>query len=208
MDIQFYGANCLVLSGKQMRIVIDDTLSELGAKSVVREGDVCLFTAFHESPVAGPKITIDMPGEYEVNGVSIYGMQNRAHIDTEKERTATMYKITSGDMRVLVTGHIFPKLSETKLEDIGIVDLMCVPVGGNGYTLDAVGALQLIKQVEPKLVILTHYDDHALSFPVPQQTLEEALKVLGMEPKEVTKKFQLKASEIGESTQLIILEKA
>ncbi len=208
MDIQFYGANCLVLSGKQMRIVIDDTLSELGAKSVVREGDVCLFTAFHEAPVAGPKITIDMPGEYEVNGVSIYGMQNRAHIDTEKERTATMYKITSGDMRVLVTGHIFPKLSETKLEDIGIVDLMCVPVGGNGYTLDAVGALQLIKQVEPKLVILTHYDDPALSFPVPQQTLDEALKVLGMEPKEVTKKFQLKASEIGESTQLIILEKA
>ncbi|MFZ1249776.1 MAG: MBL fold metallo-hydrolase [Candidatus Saccharimonadales bacterium] len=207
MDIQFFGANCLVLSNKQTRIVIDDNLAGLGGKSITKEGDTCLFTYAHPEKMKGGKITIDIPGEYEVNGVAIYGMPNRAHMDEEKERSTTMYKITSGDLKVLVTGHVFPKLSETKLEDIGLVDVMCVPVGGNGYTLDATGAMQLIKQVEPKLVVLTHYDDQTLKFPVSQQSLEDALKVIGMEPKETTKKLQYKASEVA-TTQLVILEKS
>ncbi len=208
MDIQFYGANCLVLSNKQARIIIDDTLAELGGKAVTRDGDICLFTVAHPSSMPGAKITIDMPGEYEVNGVNIYGLQTRAHTDEEKARSATMYKITVGDTKVLVTGHVFPKFSETKLEDIGLVDVMCVPVGGHGYTLDAVGALQIIKQVEPKLVILTHYADKDLKLPVPQQPLDEVLKTLGMEPKETTKKLQLKVAEMTDTTQLIILEKS
>ena len=49
-----------------------------------------------------------------------------------------------------------------------MVDVMFVPVGGNGYTLDGVGALKLIKKVEPKLVVPTHYDDAMLQFPMPQ----------------------------------------
>ncbi len=48
---------------------------------------------------------------------------------------------------------MFPKLTDAEQEAIGIVDVMFVPVGGSGYTLDAAGALQLIKAVEPKIVI-------------------------------------------------------
>lgn len=208
MDIQFYGANCLVLSNKQTRIVIDDTLGAMGGKSVTHPGDICVFTTPGADRVDGAKITIDMAGEYEVNGVSIHGLQTRAHTDEEKGRNATMYKIVAGEQKILVTGHVFPKFSETKLEDIGLVDVMCIPVGGNGYTLDAVGALQLVKQVEPKVVILTHYEDTSLKFPVPQQSLDEALKNFGMEPKETTKKFQFKPADATDSTQLVVLEKS
>lgn len=208
MDIQFYGANCLIISNKHTRIVIDDTLHSLGGKSVVRDGDICVFTTAHPDAVPGAKITIDLPGEYEVNGVNIYGMQARAHMDEEKGRSAVMYKITLGDIKVLVTGHIYPKLSETKLEDIGLVDIMCVPVGGNGYTLDATGAMQLIKEVEPKIVVPTHYADKSLQFPVPQQSLDDALKALGMEPKETTAKLQYKPGEATDTTQLVIVEKS
>lgn len=208
MDIQFYGANCVVISTKQVRLVFDENLESLGAKSIVREGDVCLFTSAHEAAVAGAKMVIDMPGEYEVNGINIRGLQSRGHMDQEGERNATMYKVTVGDVRVLVTGHIYPKLSDGKLEDIGIVDIMFVPVGGNGYTLDPTGALQVIKQVEPKLVVPTHYADGTLKYEVPQQTLEEALKGIGMEPKETVKKLQFKPGEASDTTQLVVLEKA
>ncbi len=208
MDIQFYGANCVVLSSKQARVVVDDTLASLGGKSVAKEGDICLFTAPHTTAPAGAKIVIDMPGEYEASGVSVFGVQARAHMDEEKQHTTTMYKISWGETDVLVTGHIFPKLSEADLESIGLVDIMFVPVGGNGYTTDATGALQLIKQIEPKIVIPTHYADSSLKFEVTQQTLEDALKILGMEPKETTKKFQFKPSEITATTQLVLLEKA
>ncbi len=36
MDLQFYGANCLSVSHKGTRLVIDDNLDQLGAKGVTR----------------------------------------------------------------------------------------------------------------------------------------------------------------------------
>lgn len=207
MDIQFYGANCIVISTKQARFVFDDNLESLGGKSITRDGDICLFTSAHPSAVKKAKMTIDIPGEYEISGVNIRGMQSRAHMDLETERTAVMYKVTIGDVQVLVTGHVFPKFGDAKLEDIGLVDVMLVPVGGHGYTLDPEGALQIIKQVEPKVVVPTHYADPALHYEVPQVSLDEALQLLGMEPKEVTKKLQYKPAEISTSTELVVLEK-
>jgi L-ascorbate metabolism protein UlaG (beta-lactamase superfamily) len=205
MDMQFYGANCIVLSNKNNRVVIDDTLTTLGAKSVIKDGDICLFTGDYPAITAKPKVILDMPGEYEVSNVSIFGLQARAHMDEDK-KSAVMYKITWGDVKVLVTGHVFPKLTEAELESIGMIDVMFVPVGGNGYTLDATGAMQLIKQVEPKIVVPTHYNDSRLNYEVPQAELEDALKTLGMEPKETTTKFQFKPAETTDTTQLVVLE--
>lgn len=208
MDIQFYGANCLVLTGaKNTRVVIDDNLADLGAKSVTKEGDIVLFTGAHGVPAATPKLSVDLPGEYEVSDVSIVGIPAKAHLD-EGGEAATMYTISVGELKVLVVGHIYPELSEKQLEAIGLVDLMLVPVGGSGYTLDPIGALKVIKAVEPKLVVPTHYADSSLKFPVPQIELASALHDLGMEPKETVPKLKLKAAELGDATQLIVLEKA
>ena len=208
MDVQFYGANCIVISDRQARIVVDDNLAELGAKSVSKEGDIALFTQAHTGALApSPKLMIDQPGEYEVSGVSIYGIAARAHIDEEGKKTATMYKLIVDDTSILITGHIYPELTDDQLETIGTVDVMVVPVGGNGYTLDGVGALKLIKKIEPKLIIPTHFDDSSLKFPVPQQPLDQCLNALAMEPKETIAKLKLKASEVGDVTQLVVLEK-
>ena len=208
MDIQFYGANCIVISGKQVRLVIDDNLVELGAKTVAREGDIALFTGAHGEPAQQTKLTLDRPGEYEISGVSIFGIAARAHMDEEGRSTATMYKVVLDDFNLLVTGHIYPELSEAQLEAIGMIDVMFVPVGNSGYTLDGIGALKLIKKVEPKLVIPTHFEDSSLAFPVPQQPLEQALKGLAMEPKETTAKLRLKPGDLADLTQLIVLERS
>jgi L-ascorbate metabolism protein UlaG (beta-lactamase superfamily) len=208
MDIQFYGANCVVLGTKQARVVIDDNLTELGGKAVTKAGDISLFTGAHGVPAQPVKIVIDQPGEYEVSGVSVYGIAARSHMDEEGKQTATMYKLVVEDLRILVAGHIYPELSDDQLEAIGMVDIMFIPVGGNGYTLDGVGALKIIKKVEPKLVIPTHYETKSLQFPVPQQPLSEALKVLSMEPKEALAKLKIKPSDLSETMQLIVLEQS
>jgi L-ascorbate metabolism protein UlaG (beta-lactamase superfamily) len=208
MDIQFYGANCITLTSKQTRLVVDDTLAELGGKSITKDGDISLFTGAHQPVAAKVKISIDTPGEYEVSNISILGLQVRAHMDEANQQSGVIYKITWGDTKVLVAGHVYPKLTDTDLEAIGLIDIMFVPVGGNGYTMDGTGALQLIKQIEPKVVLPTHYADKALNYEVPQQTLEEALKGMSMEPKETVKKLQLKQLELTDSTQLVVLEKS
>ena len=206
MDIQFYGANCISLTHKGVRVVVDDNLAELGAKNILRPDDVALFTGPHGEVKAC--LVLDGPGEYEVSDISIVGLSARAHIDEPDQYNATMFKLLVGELNVLVTGHIYPEVSERQLEQIGLVDVLFVPVGGNGYTLDPIGALKLIKEIEPKLVIPTHYDDKALKFPIPQQELSVALRELAMEPKETVAKLRLKAGELGDVTQLIVLEKS
>lgn len=208
MDVQFFGANCITIAAGGARVVIDDTLAQMGGKPVTKAGDIVLFTHGHQNTPADAKLVIDRPGEYEVSDISINGIQARSHMDEDKQRSATMYKITTKDLRVLVTGHIFPKLKESDFEKIGTIDVMIVPVGGNGYTLDPVGALELIKEIEPKLVIPTYYADDKLQFEMPAQTLDQALQGLGMEPKERTAKLKLKHGDLGEDTQLVILEKS
>ncbi len=208
MDMQWYGANCVVITNKQTRIVIDDNLSDLGAKSVSKAGDIALFTGAHGEVSQTPKLMIDQPGEYESSGVSFYGIAARSHMDEEKKKSATIYKIMNDELSILVVGHVYPELNDAQLEAIGMVDVMFIPVGGNGYTLDGIGALKLIKKIEPKLVVPTHYDDPNLNFPVPQQTLEQALKALAMEPKETLSKLRYKPAEQTDSTQLILLERS
>lgn len=206
MDLQFYGANCISLTHKGSRIVIDDNLADLGAKTVTKPDDVALFTSTHGPAKA--RLTFDGPGEYEVSDISVIGIPARAHIDEAGQTNATMFKLIVGEQSVLVTGHVHPDLTEAELEAIGLVDLLVVPVGGHGYTTDPIGALKLIKEIEPKLVIPTHYDDKALKFPMPQTDLQTALKELAMEPKETVSKLKLKPAELTDVTQLIILEKS
>lgn len=207
MDLQFYGANCVSLSHKGSRLVIDDNLTELGAKSVTKPDDVALFTSA-QHPAVNARLVFDGAGEYEVADISIIGILARGHMEEEGKLGANMFKLVVGEQSVLFTGHIYPELSDAQLESIGRVDLLVVPVGGNGYTVDPVGALKLIKAIDPKLVIPTHYADKSLKLPVPQQELATALKELAMEPKETTAKLRLKTAELGDATQLIILEKA
>jgi hypothetical protein len=208
MDIQFYGANCFSLSYKSTRIVIDDNLNQLGKKSIVKPTDVVLLTNVNdksERELPG-KIIIDCPGEYEVEDISIVGIPARGHIDQADSLLNTMYKITTSDLNLLITGHIFPELNEDQLELIGMNDVLIIPVGGMGYTLDAQGALKIIKEVEPKLVIPAHYAQKDLNYPVPQASLDTVLQELSMEPKEIVPKLKLRSSDLTETTQLIILE--
>ena len=208
MDIQFYGANCVTLTYKGTRLVIDDNLAELGAKSIVKADDIVLYTGPHSVPATAPRLLIDQPGEYEVSDISIEGVAAQANMDEGNQKNATIYKVTAGDLHVLITGHIYPEITSRELEELGVVDVLVIPVGGNGYTLDAIGALKVLKEIEPKFVIPTHYEEKGLNYPVPQQSLEQALKELAMEPKETTSKLRLKASELSDVTQLVVLERA
>lgn len=206
MDFQFFGANCLSIGYKSTRIVIDDNLASLGRKSIVKPGDVVLLTSSIEGNYDDAKIVIDCPGEYEIADISIIGIPARSHIDDEKQMSTTMYKITTSDVDALITGHIYPKLSDNQLERIGVSDVVVLPIGGHGYTLDSKGAIDVIKELEPKLVIPTHYDIKGINYPVPQTPLVDALKDMGMDPKETVSKLKLKPSDLTDITQLIVVE--
>jgi hypothetical protein len=207
MELQYYGANCLRLSAKKAQVVVDDNLAKLGLKAITKPTDISLRTS-HEFPVhSDTAFRAEMPGEYEVAGVVIRGIAARSHMDEEGKQTAVIYTIEADDTKVAILGHIYPELSEEQLEQIGLVDVAVVPVGGSGYTLDGIGALKVIKQLEPKVVIPTHYADKAINYEVPQTELAEAVKSLGMEVSETIGKYKIKPAELSDTTKLVILER-
>jgi L-ascorbate metabolism protein UlaG (beta-lactamase superfamily) len=206
VELQYFGANCLRIATKKAQLVIDDNLELLGLKPITKPADISLKT-FNEVPDRDSRFKIDMPGEYETAGVVVHGVAARAHMDEEGKHSATIYTIEADGTRVAILGHIYPELSEDQLEQIGLVDIVVAPVGGHGYTMDGIGALKVIKEIEPKIVIPTHYADKAVKYEVPQAELEEALKGLGMEASETLDKYKYKPAELSDSTKLVVLNR-
>jgi len=206
MELTYYGANCLRINTKKASIVVDDNLVKVGLKGITKPTDISLRT-YKEVPVAESQFMADMPGEYEIAGVIIHGVPARSHMDEEGKHSATIFTVEADDIKVAIIGHIYPELSEDQLEKIGLVDVALVPVGGNGYTLDGLGALKVIKAIEPKVAVPTHYADKAIKYEVPQAELADALKNLGMEPAETLDKYKPKPSELTDTTKLIVLSR-
>jgi len=209
MEIQYYGGNCIKITTKKASVIIDDNLKDLGASSISKPTDIILSTTrLKEGSEPKAVLSVDGPGEFEASNVSVSGVAARSHMDEEGKMNATMYKIVADDVRIAVVGHIYPELSEEQLETLGMIDVLIVPVGGHGFTLDAVGALKVIKKIGPKLVIPTQFADKSLNYPVPAVSISDALKELAMEPKETVAKLKIKGTELlTDQAQLIILER-
>ena len=200
MDIEYKGGNCVSLTVKKNVVVTDPKNSGLGLKD--QGANVALQLVTQPQFVAShgdDTLVIDGPGEYEVANISIHGVAAQAHTDTaDAPKKATMYSVAAEDISVAVVGHIYPELSEDQLEQLGVIDVLVVPVGGGGYTLDAAGAVSVVRKIGPKIVIPTHYADSSTKYEVPQADVEAFIKELGA-PVEETNKLKLKAGTLSEA---------
>lgn len=194
-EIEYKGANGLIVSSKKASIVIDPKLSLVGLKDIPVKDAIELATEERfavNSDTA--KLVIEGPGEYGVADFDIRGVAAQRHLDTEADpKVSTIYRIEAGDIRAAVIGNIYEKLSEDQLEEIGVIDVLVIPVGGSGYTLDATGAATITRQIEPKVVIPVHYADPAIKYEVPQSEAEVFITELGA-PVEEAPKLKLKAA--------------
>jgi L-ascorbate metabolism protein UlaG (beta-lactamase superfamily) len=181
MEIEYRGANCVVIKSKKILIVVDPT-SNASVKEA-NNAEAVIF-ATQESFAPGEKeaknFVIDLPGEYEHNDVSVRGIAVRPHIGAdENAKTATMYAVEMEGRKLAIIGHTVAPLSDDDLEELGMVDILIVPVGGGGYTLDGRDAATIVRQVSPKVVMPTHYADAHVKYEVPQESVDVFVKELG-----------------------------
>lgn len=179
MELQYYGANSVKVTTKKSSISIDPVSDIAAIKTDLKKVNTVLAT----QPAFTPKATegifvVDGPGEYEFEDYSVKAIPAQPHMGATGDKSSTIYRVTSNDVTILFTGHIADKLTEEQLESIGIIDVVVVPVGGSGYTLDAIGAASIVRAIEPKLVIPVHSSADGISYEVPQQDLELFVKEL------------------------------
>ena len=194
-EIEYKGGNGIVISTKKSTAVIDPKLSVVGLKDLSVKDTVQIATEERflvEDRTS--RINIEGPGEYEIGDFSIRGISASRHIDDPKgEAKATIYRVEIGDVRLAILGNVAPKLSEDQQEMIGVIDILILPVGGSGYTLDATSATSIVRQIDPKVVIPTHYADSGLHYEVPQDSIDTFIKELGLQP-EIAAKYKVKSA--------------
>lgn len=176
MEIDYRGANCVVIKLKDATIVTDPTSNVSVKKELDDPSTVVLATqpSFAPAEDSVKSFIIDMPGEYEHKDISVRGIPVKAHLASdENAQDATMYSIHVNGLRIAVIGHTVAPIEDDDLEDLGLIDIAIIPVGGNGYTLDARDAAAIVRKINPapKIVIPTHYDDGVTKYEVTQDGL-------------------------------------
>ncbi len=177
MEIEYKGANCVVIKTKKATVVVDPT-SNVSAREADSKDAVILATQEEFVPAKTAGFIVDMPGEYEIGDVSLRGIAAKKHIDPDG-KNATMYRMEFGGVRFAIVGHTDAPISDDDLESIGVVDIAIIPVGGGGYTLDSRDAATIARQLSPKAVIPTHFADKAIKYEVPQDEVDTFIKEMG-----------------------------
>jgi hypothetical protein len=144
---------------------------------------------------------ISGPGEYEVKGIFIKGLPGVSMYGGEK-RINTIYTLSLEGMNICHLGaQSDVTLQKETDEAIGEVDILFVPIGGDGV-LDPQSAYKLAVTIEPKLIIPVHYGDIG-----GKDALKTFLKEAGENPAPVPKLTLKKKDLEGKEAEVVVLDR-
>jgi hypothetical protein len=137
------------------------------------------------------------PGAYEVRDVLIKGYASSSHYGGH-ECINTIYLVTLEKMNLLFLGALNnPTLPPELKEALDEIDILFVPVGGNG-TLTPKEAHALSVAIEPKMIIPTHHWSDV-------RTLETFLKEIGALDAPRTDKLTIKPRDLdGKENDVVV----
>jgi len=156
--------------------------------------------------LTGEPLVIKGPGEYETKGISIKGILSFHDNKEGKERgTNTIYIIEIEGIKICHLGDLGEeKLNDTQIEEINGVDILMIPVGGI-FTINGEDAVEIINQIEPKLVIPMHYKIPGLN--IKMDGVDVFLKEMGVGKKEVVDKLTIKKKDLPqEETEVVVMK--
>jgi len=214
MEIKYLGHSSFLIKTKTAKLVTDPFDPALvGLRFPKVEADIITVSHNHKDHnqtqlVGGSPLVIGLPGEYEKNGMRIFGYSSFHDGQGGSERgTNTLYKIEAEGVSVLHCGDLGVVLEDSVVDTIGAVDVLLVPVGGF-YTIDPSQAAQLVRKFEPSLVIPMHYNQPKLK----QEnfgklsTVDEFFKKLGLSMPQPLPKLVIKGGELEDEMKVILLQ--
>jgi L-ascorbate metabolism protein UlaG (beta-lactamase superfamily) len=208
MIIQWFGHSYFKIETKNKVIAIDPYYEEITQiKSPRFKADILLISHNHlghnnKNAILGEPFVLEGPGEIEKEGIFIYGIPSFHDNKNGKERGFnTIFVLESEEITVCHLGDIGEKmLKEDTLEKLSKVDILLIPTGGNS-TINAENAIDIINQIEPKIVIPMHY---RLNNKSKLEPLDKFLKAFSKKPQEMDK-LVIRKTQLPEETSLIVL---
>lgn len=215
MEISWLGHACFQLRGKNVTLVTDPFPPQHGETSRLSKLNASIVTISHNHPghsyvegirgsgsSGGPRI-VRGPGEYEISDILITGVASYHDNKHGQERGRnTIYVIHMDDLVICHLGDLGHTLQDEQLEEVADADVLLLPIGGQ-HSLNTTQAVEVIGQVEPRVVIPMHYS------PATQDTSSEALdkfcKEMGVESKQFQPKFTVTRNTLPMEMQIVLL---
>jgi len=211
MEINWHGLSCFRLTERGLATVVTDPYDHkaVGFEPLKLRGEI--VTVSHDAPghnfvtsVKGHSRVITGPGEFEIGGVFITGVQtNKKSKSSTKELRNTLYVFDYDGVTVAHLGDVQRVPSQTEIENLGGVNVVLVPVGG-GSGLNAAKAAEIVSLLEPGFVIPMHYE-------VPESNLQldplnRFIKEMGVGTVEPIPSLKVTRSTVPSEARVVVLD--
>jgi len=213
MEISYLGHSSFRIKGGKATLITDPyDDSQLGMKIAKVEADIITVSHQHSDHnavnlIKGNPFIIWEPGEYEIKGVSILGYPSFHDSQKGQERGEnTIYLIEMDGLRICHLGDLGEDLNEEKLEEIGAVDILMIPVGGY-YTIEPKRAAELVTKIEPLIVLPMHFKREKMGGSLAKLTkVEDFLKEMAVAKTSPLPKLLISKDKLPEERQVVLLE--
>lgn len=176
MKIKFLGhAAFLVTTDKGIRIITDPYKAgcfDGGIKyeKITEEADIVTISHEHddhnETAIKGNPQFVRGAGERVVNDIKITGIEVFHDPNAGKERGGnTIFNMAIDGLNVVHLGDLGHSLGDEDAAKLGKVDVLFVPVGGY-FTIDSAVADEVVKLLQPRVVIPMHFKTEKCAFPI------------------------------------------
>lgn len=210
MEITWYGQSCFRLTERGLATVVTDPFDHRVAGYAPLKLKADIVTVSHDAPghnnvsaVKGKTHVITGPGEFEIGGVFITGVQTNGHSKhSSDELRNTLYVFDFDGVTVAHLGDLQRVPSQTEIEALGDVDVALVPVGGGGG-LNAAKAVEVVSLLEPGIVIPMHYNtpDSLLKL----SSVNKFLKEMGLGEVDTQTSLKIGRGTIQDETRVVVL---
>ena len=217
MKIKWYGhAAFLITSDQGAKIITDPYESgayggQLSYGQIKDQADIVLTSHDH----ADHNYTKDLPGTPQVvkgsgsktvKGISIKGIPTFHDPSKGSERGAnTIFTFSIDEMKICHLGDLGHILSDKELSEIGIVDILLIPVGGF-FTIDPKEATRVAEQIKPKILIPMHFKTEKCGFPI--APVEDFLKGKTNIKRSKASEAFFDKKTLPQQTEILVLEHA
>ena len=208
MEITWLGHSCFLIRGKEKTIITDPYHPDLGYRLGEPEADIVTLSHFHPGHnyiegVANEPKRIKSPGEYEIGGIFITGVAT-FHDNRKGDLRGknTIYIIEMDGITLCHLGDLGHPLAAYLIEEIGDIDILFLPVG-EVSTMPIDTAVEIVRQLEPPIVIPMHYKTEAFTGNL--SPVDKFLDKMRIRELEARPKLSITSSSLPSSTQTIVL---
>lgn len=180
MEIKYIGENSIYIKGKKENVWINPTKSDFLSKN--EPGRICIFTEKERNFVKlgeeMEKVIICGPGEYEIGGVEISGIN-------------AMYALTIDGVKVVTVGKLDGEISDRKKEKLEEADILLLEMSPN--------SVEIAKKSAANYLVPVNYEKE-------EKELKTFLDAFDKENLEKVDSLKVDKENLPESVEVVLLK--